>query len=638
MHKSAGLLALGLVLGMTTVGCGDDSALPEAECGDGHLDAGEECDDGNDVDGDRCSATCTEEVAPACGDGHLDSGEECDDGNDVDTDDCLSTCVFAACGDGVVHAGLEGCDDGNEDDADGCLSSCVSATCGDGVVQSGVEACDDGNQDDTDGCSSICALAMCGDGHLRAGVETCDDGNQDDTDDCLSTCEPASCGDGFVRAGVEGCDDGNQDDTDDCLSNCVSATCGDGFVQVGLETCDDENLDDTDACPSNCLIASCGDGFLLAGVEICDDGNQDDTDDCPTSCQPASCGDGFVQAGVEDCDDGGVAAADGCGPTCKLEALPFFEDFDDGAHDLTLTTSSATVLWHITQTFSASPTSSLNFADPATNSYADGQRVIGTADTTYFLVPAAGVSVSVNVRKDTEVDTGFDRLYLRALDANDVVIAETQILPNSTSFVGYGLSIPSSAAGTYLRLRVAFDSRDNWYNTTTGVFIDDLAIASASCGDGVQNAGEDCDDGNQVDNDGCDSTCMFSCLSGSGASAVVADVVTGTCYAAFSSTVSRALAETACQAVSGHLASITSAAENTLVRTLLPQTTLYIGATDAATEGTWEWPSGESFSYSNWSTNEPNNSGDEDCVQLYVDGTWNDVPCTNTYGYVCEVP
>jgi cysteine-rich repeat protein len=36
---------------------------------------------------------------------------------------------------------------------------------------------------------------------------------------------------------------------------------------------------------------------------------------------------------------------------------------------------------------------------------------------------------------------------------------------------------------------------------------------ATSCGDGFVEAGEECDDGNQVDGDGCDATCKFSCKS-----------------------------------------------------------------------------------------------------------------------------
>ncbi len=617
----------------------DDACLATCEpatCGDGFLRAGVEgCDDGNAEDSDACLSTCE----PAtCGDGFLRAGvEECDDANTSDDDACLSTCVPATCGDGFLQRGVEGCDDGNGNNDDACLATCVSATCGDGVIQAGVEGCDDANADDTDACLSICTPAFCGDGFLHVGVETCDDGDLDDDDSCPTTCVPASCGDGFVQAGAEECDDGNTNDTDACSASCNVAVCGDGIVQTGVETCDDANTDDTDACLTTCQIASCGDGFLQAGVETCDDGNADDTDACPGSCAPASCGDGYLLSGVEACDDGGTAVADGCDAACKPEVLPYFEDFDDGQHDLTLTTNSATVLWHVTATQAVSPPNSLRFADPATNNYAPG-HVIGDADTPYFLVPSDGAALSVRVRKHTEVNVSFDRFWIRALDVNHTVIAEKEIIGTFTSFRQVGLMIPASAAGTYLRARFAFDSIDGLVNTNTGVFIDDVSIQVPSCGDGVTTVPEECDDANAVAGDGCNADCTPTCFGGSGADAFIADPAIG-CYAAFSTALSWPEAEAACVGLGGHLVSITSATENSLVRALLPGTVLAIGSSDAAVEGTWTWSDGDTFSYTGWGAGEPNNSGGvEDCGLLQATGAWNDGVCSAAHGYVCEAP
>ncbi len=141
-------------------------------------------------------------VPPSCGNGIMDPFEACDDGNKVDGDACLNSCAAAACGDGVLQAGVEACDDGNQVDSDGCRNSCVVAACGDGVVQGGVEACDDGNQVDNDGCRNSCVLAACGDGVVQAGVEVCDDGNKNDGDGCTAAClsECPNQGGGSLKA------------------------------------------------------------------------------------------------------------------------------------------------------------------------------------------------------------------------------------------------------------------------------------------------------------------------------------------------------------------------------------------------------------------------------------------------------
>ena len=284
------------------------------ECGDGEREGNEVCDDGNAIDTDGCRTSC---AAAACGDGVVQAGvEACDDGNAIDTDGCRTSCAVASCGDGVVRAGVEACDDGNAIDTDGCRTSCAVASCGDGVVQAGVEACDDANSDNADACLNACVAATCGDGVVQAGVEACDDANAIDTDACLTSCVAATCGDGLVQAGVEACDDGNAIDTDACLTSCVAAACGDGFVRAGLEACDDANAIDTDGCLSSCVAATCGDGLVQAGVEACDDGNGDNTDGCLSSCAAAACGDGFVQAGLEACDDANLDNTDACLTSC----------------------------------------------------------------------------------------------------------------------------------------------------------------------------------------------------------------------------------------------------------------------------------------------------------------------------------
>jgi cysteine-rich repeat protein len=73
-------------------------------CGDGVLDIGEECDDGNTVDSDGCSRDCKSEKSSVCGNGILEEDEECDDGNLMNGDRCSATC-------GIERIVLLGMDD-----------------------------------------------------------------------------------------------------------------------------------------------------------------------------------------------------------------------------------------------------------------------------------------------------------------------------------------------------------------------------------------------------------------------------------------------------------------------------------------------------------------------------------------------
>ena len=69
----------------------------------------------------------------------------------------------------------------------------------------------------------------------------------------------------------------------------------------------------------------------------------------------------------------------------------------------------------------------------------------------------------------------------------------------------------------------------------------------------------------------------------------------------------------------------------------------WIGLNDTAIEGTYAWIGGSNATYFNWAPGEPNNSGNEDCVQTFapsagetISGRWNDRLCTHKLAFVCE--
>jgi len=80
----------------------------------------------------------------------------------------------------------------------------------------------------------------------------------------------------------------------------------------------------------------------------------------------------------------------------------------------------------------------------------------------------------------------------------------------------------------------------------------------------------------------------------------------------------------------GHLATVTSASENTWLVSTFSATSLnkhLFGGTDQVTEGVWEWVTGEAWDYSNWARNEPNDYlGNENYVEFWHNnGSWNDI-------------
>lgn len=65
---------------------------------------------------------------------------------------------------------------------------------------------------------------------------------------------------------------------------------------------------------------------------------------------------------------------------------------------------------------------------------------------------------------------------------------------------------------------------------------------------------------------------------------------------------------------------------------------VYIGLSDEAVEGTFEWVDGTPLGFMAWGMGEPNDALDgEDCAQLGVPtGVWNDIACATAGAFVCE--
>jgi len=102
------------------------------------------------------------------------------------------------------------------------------------------------------------------------------------------------------------------------------------------------------------------------------------------------------------------------------------------------------------------------------------------------------------------------------------------------------------------------------------------------------------------------------------------------------------------EARGGYLATVTSPAEwSNLVAQVgaanLANREIWLGASDAASEGSWRWVTGEAFQYSRWGSGQPNNSGgNQDYLHTWKGG-WNDLAKSGvahgkTYndGYLCE--
>jgi Lectin C-type domain len=111
-------------------------------------------------------------------------------------------------------------------------------------------------------------------------------------------------------------------------------------------------------------------------------------------------------------------------------------------------------------------------------------------------------------------------------------------------------------------------------------------------------------------------------------------------YQGFSASKTWFDAQSTCQQLSAHLVTITSIAEDSFIYTSgVRNITNYpwIGASDAAKEGTYTWVTGEKWSYANWVPSPYAGSSYPDYdYSLYSGSKWDNERAIYTNGYICE--
>ena len=65
----------------------------------------------------------------------------------------------------------------------------------------------------------------------------------------------------------------------------------------------------------------------------------------------------------------------------------------------------------------------------------------------------------------------------------------------------------------------------------------------------------------------------------------------------------------------------------------------WIGMSDLATEGVYQWTDGSNASYFQWDSSEPDEDLDTDCVYMKLtNGRWSDNSCSNVRPFLCNAP
>lgn len=108
-------------------------------------------------------------------------------------------------------------------------------------------------------------------------------------------------------------------------------------------------------------------------------------------------------------------------------------------------------------------------------------------------------------------------------------------------------------------------------------------------------------------------------------------------------------AEAKCTARGMHLPKVETQAEDAWLFAMCAEKSMgeyFLGGSDADVPDTWTWLQGGTFwqgvadgtamGYTNWNSNEPNDSGD--CLVVQSNGPWDDRTCGDQRKYVCEAP
>lgn len=372
----------------------------------------------------------------------------------------------------------------------------IAPGCGDGVTQP-TEDCDDGNLNDGDGCTALCTVegnycaeSRPNDSYTEATlIDACDGGS--------GTINYVSDIDWFEfevlvpgsSARIEVTDlvgTGCPTDFNSFIRLFNSNANGTLGAQLGT---DDNDAAGTGSCslidplkPADSFAANLPAGTYYVRVE---EGGNDATGG-PYALQidvtPPGCGDSLLQAG-EECDDGNTGDFDGCSATCLIEG---------------------NFCGEIEPNDSIATASSIAGCDGGFGANTD------PADLDYFAVevtvPGSSIRAEVTAPNPTQCGTDHDttlRLFNGAgaelgNDAADGIDSCGWINPTTDAWAS---DLP---VGTYF-VRV----EESGLNAATGTWLLHVDVLPPICGDGVMQAGEECDDSNAASGDGCSSTCQI---------------------------------------------------------------------------------------------------------------------------------
>ena len=498
----------------------DNGGVPdglEDTDGDGRYDVTER--DPNNPRDDRPSS---------CGNGVVNPGETCDDGNLAGGDGCSAVCI--------VEPGYR---------CSGTPSVCVLDTLdsdGDGLTnaEESVLGTDPNDADsDNDGLSDAVEVAAGDPTRLDPGLDT-DPLDADTDDDAAGDGEEVTLGsDNLVSDPLD--PDTDRDGLLDGLESGFSpvpggASDGNSIPYDGTRSGVNGDLDPSTT--TSATVADTDGGSVIDGLEDFDRNGRFDLGETdpnnPADDVPVTCGNGELDA-REACDDGNTAAGDGCSSACQVEPGFYCYDIPSVCIPLSGDPDNDGILTGDELPLGTDP------RDPDTDDdgISDGDEIQSGGSTTYEpgvdTDPRDADTDDDGIADGEETVTGSDGFITDPLNPDSDGDGLLDGVETSATPVPSGRSGTTDApyGGTGPNFRQDADpttSTDPTVPDTDSGGVPDgledingngrvdvgerdpndpLDDQPASCGNGIIDLGERCDDGNRTSGDGCSLFCLI---------------------------------------------------------------------------------------------------------------------------------
>jgi cysteine-rich repeat protein len=372
---------------------------------------------------------------------------------------------------------------------------------------------------------------LCGNRKTDLGEE-CDDGNLVSNDGCSATCKLESAGPNDVCGGVtialvhhdaSTLHTGRITGTTSGLFNHYSSTCGGGSGPDAVYRIDPpmtgratirvtSSFSSVVSVRTNCTdskteLGCADDSSGTAGSEVAVpvyqgapvfvfvDGYGGSGGDftLDVEVQTAVCGNGKAEF-PEDCDDGNTTGNDGCSETCTLE-------------DTTTKSACPGMAYRLVAT--AGVPGKASFAGDTSLLAHGGGNALGCTSASGTTNSGAGrnavyaitPTISGNLSLDLLANYPNALLHVRRECIGTENDAQVDCSGSTNALVPLKTSIPVVAERT---VYVFVDSANT---SSDGLYTLDATLTASECGNGLLDNGEECDDGNTNDGDGCSATC-----------------------------------------------------------------------------------------------------------------------------------